>query len=137
LLLGGYLLAREHPRACLDELLIQRFLLGFLLLHLASQLPVQRLSHLPRRAQPGATSRLDVRESILHQPFGAPHEAGKHAHAIYEQTYVGRMVNGLLHTRGTQPQLAPPGHLRLPGYLHDSIVEPMHRLGVQRLLPAP
>src|SRR5262249_21165351 len=100
----------HHLFRRLDQLRIQRLLLRLLLLHFAAELPMERLSDAAGRAQARAAGLLNVGKVITNQRFGALDETGEHAHAIDEQTAVGRMVNGGLHTGRIQAQLAPFRH---------------------------
>jgi len=52
------------------QLLIAFLLLRFFVFGLASQLSMQGLSHLPRRAQPRAPELLHLAHLLFDQPFG-------------------------------------------------------------------
>ena len=123
----------HHVFSRLDELLIQVFLLRLFVFPFAPQLSMQPLSGLSGATQPRTARLLNVLHLILDQYFSPLDQTREDAHAVHEQSTVGGVMNGRLHTGRIQPQLAPLRHLGLSGQGDDAIIERMQRGGVQRV----
>ncbi len=90
---GKYLLTLLHYLLrALDQLLAEVPLLSLFAFSFAPQLPMQGLGYLPRRSQPRTAQLLHVEHLVGNQAFGPLHEAGKHSHAVHEQSTIGGMM---------------------------------------------
>ncbi len=105
--------------------------MGFFVLPLAPQLPMQGLGHLPCCAQAGTTELLHVVPLLLDPSLDPLHETREHAHTVHQQAAIGGMMDGGRHAGGIEPQLASFGDPGLGCQLYHPVIEGMQRFRTQ------